>query len=105
VTQPHVDGGVSLIDKSFMKLRYAAVLALTGWYLITPPPQANGHLDTSAPLSQWRIQSGFGTGEDCKNTVAELSSKALKEGKSDDAEELKASQCVSTDDPRLKGNL
>jgi hypothetical protein len=34
-----------------------------------------------------------------------LSSKALKEGNAADAEELKVSQCVSTDDPRLKGNL
>lgn len=89
-----------------MKLQHAAAaLALAGWYLLTPPLQDNGHFDTSAPLSEWRIQSGFGTGEDCKNTVAELSSKAMKEGRSGDADELKASQCVSTDDPRLKGNL
>jgi hypothetical protein len=89
-----------------MKLQHAAAaLALAGWYLITPPPQANGQFDTSVPLSEWRIQSGFGTGEDCKNTVAELSSKAMREGRSGDADELKASQCVSTDDPRLKGNL
>jgi hypothetical protein len=89
-----------------MKLQHtAAVLALAGWYLITPPSQTNGHFDTSAPLSEWRIQSGFGTGDDCKKTVAELSSKAMKEGKSGDADELKASQCVATDDPRLKGNL
>lgn len=100
-----VDGTASLIDNSSMKLRYAAALALTGWYLITPPPQGNGHYDTSVPMSKWRIQSGFGTGDDCKKTVAELSSKALKEGNAADAEELKVSQCVSTDDPRLKGNL
>jgi hypothetical protein len=56
-------------------------------------------------MSRWRIQSGFGTGDDCKKTVAELSSQALKQGNSADAEELKVSQCVSTDDPRLKGNL
>ena len=100
-----VDGTAWLIDNSSMKLRYAAALALTGWYLITPPPQANGHFDTSVPMSRWRIQSGFGTGDDCKKTVAELSSQALKQGNSADAEELKVSRCVSTDDPRLKGNL
>ena len=88
-----------------MKLRHAAGIALAGWYLITPPPQRNGHYDASVPMSKWRIQSGFGTGDDCKKPGAELSSKARKEGNAADAEELKVSRCVPTDDPRLKGNL
>jgi len=87
-----------------MKLQHAAALALTGWYLMTPPTQAKGRYDTSAPLSKWRIEAGFGTGEECKKTLVLLSSRALKEGKPDDIEALKDAQCVATDDARLKGN-
>jgi hypothetical protein len=35
-----------------MKLRHAAAVMLTGWFLITPPPLANGHYDPSAALSK-----------------------------------------------------
>lgn len=86
-----------------MKLQHAAALALAGWYLITPP-QAKGRFDTSAPWSQWRIEAGFGTGEECKKTLALLSARALKEGRPDDIEAVKDAQCVSTDDLRLKAN-
>jgi hypothetical protein len=87
-----------------MKLRHAAALALTGWYLMTPPPQAKGRYDKSAPLENWRIEAGFATGEDCRRTLSVLSSRAAKEGKSNDIEAVKDAQCVSTDDPRIKGN-
>jgi hypothetical protein len=85
-----------------MKFRHAAALALTGWYLMTPPLQANGHHDQAAPLEKWRIEAGFGTGDDCKKTLGVLSSRAAKEGKSRDIEAVKDAQCVSTDDPRIK---
>ena len=87
-----------------MKLQHAAALALAGWYLMTPPTQAKGRYDTSAPLSKWRIEAGFGTSEECKKMLVLLSSSALKEGKPDDIEAVKDAQCVSTDDARLKGN-
>jgi hypothetical protein len=93
-----------LIDKPYMKLRHTAAAVLAGWFLITPPPQANGHYDTSAPLSKWKIEEGAGTKEQCRETRALLSSRALKEGRSGDAEEAKDAQCVSMDDPRLEGN-
>lgn len=98
-----LDGGAPLIDKPFMKLQHAAALALTGWYLMTPPTQAKGRFDTSAPLSKWRIEAGFETGEECKKTLVLLSSRALKEGKPEDIEAVNNAQCVSMNDARVKG--
>ncbi len=77
---------------------------LTGWFLITPPPQANGHYDTSAPLSKWKIEEGAGTREKCREVQAFLTLRARKEGKPSDVEEVKDAWCVSMDDPRLEGN-
>ncbi len=87
-----------------MKLHHAAVLALGGWYLMTPPLQANGRYEKSAPLSRWRVESGFGSREDCMKTIADLIERASTQGRRDDAEELKVAKCVSTDDPRIKGD-
>ena len=98
-----LDDEVALIDKPWMKLRHAAAVALAGWFLITPPPQSNGHYDTSAPLSKWKIEGGAGTREQCKETQALLSARAIKEGRPSDIVEIKHAQCVSMDDPRLEG--
>jgi len=87
-----------------MKLQHAAALALAGWYLMTPPIQAKGRYETSAPLSKWRIEAGFGSSEDCKKTLVGLASRAREEGKTQDIEAVKDAQCVATDDSRLKGN-
>ena len=86
-----------------MKPHHAAVLALAGWYLITPP-QAKGRFDTSAPWPQWRLEAGFATGDECKKTLGLLKSRALEEGRADDIDAAKDAQCVATDDARLKAN-
>jgi hypothetical protein len=86
-----------------MKLRHAAPVALAGWFLITPPPQSNGHYDRSAPLSKWKVEGGAGTREQCKETQAVLSARAIKEGRPSDIEEIRHAQCVPMDDPRLEG--
>jgi hypothetical protein len=98
-----LDGELPLIDKPCMKLRHAAAVALTGWFLITPPPQANGRYDTSAHLPNWKIEGGADTREQCRETQALLSARAIKEGRPSDIEEIKDAQCVSMDDPRLEG--
>ena len=85
-----------------MKSQLAALLAVAGWYLMTPPAQPNGRFDTSAPISKWRIEAGFASSDDCKKTVATLGSKAAQEGRPGDVEAIKNAQCVATDDPRLK---
>lgn len=71
---------------------------------MTPPLDANRHYDLAAPLSDWRIESGFATGDDCKKTLVILGSRARAEGRPDDIEKVKDARCVSTDDPRLKGS-
>jgi hypothetical protein len=76
----------------------------TGWFLITPPPQANGHYDTSAPLSKWKIEEGAGTREKCREVQAFLTMRVRKDGKPSDIEQVKGASCVSMDDPRLEGN-
>ena len=86
-----------------MKLRHIAAVALTGWFLITPP-QSNGHYDVSAPLSKWKIEEGAGDAGKMQRPQASLNSLALKKGQPDDIEEVKNARCVSTDDPRLEGN-
>jgi hypothetical protein len=87
-----------------MKLRHTAVVVLTGWFLITPPPLANGRYDTSAPLSKWKVEGGAGTREQCKEEQALLGSRAAKEARPADIEAVKDAQCVPMDDPRLEGN-
>ena len=98
-----LDGEPALIDKPWMKLRHATAAALSGWFLITPPPQNNGHYDTSAPLSKWKVEGGAGTSEQCKETQALLSASAIKAGRPGDIAAIKHAQCVSMDDPRLEG--
>jgi hypothetical protein len=97
VWQIALDGEPALIDKPWMKLRHAAEVALAGWFLITPPPQSNGHYDTSAPLG------GAGTSEQCKETQALLSARAIKADRPSDIVAIKHGRCVSMDDPRLEG--
>ncbi len=99
------DSAAALRDKRLMRLACAAALALAGgWYLMTPPQQASGHYDTAAPLSEWQIESGFATGEECRKTLTMLASRARKEGRADDIEKVKEARCVPTDDARLKEN-
>jgi hypothetical protein len=85
--------------------RHAAALTLVGWYLMMPPKIA-GHYRLNAPLSQWTHVSSYDSADDCENLVTtgkliwESNPKAMA-----DAEQTKAmaeTQCVSTDDPRLK---
>jgi hypothetical protein len=99
-----------------MKPRHAAALALVSWYLIMPPS-----FDSTIPLSKWNRISTFDSIDKCasfKLTVQQeindpagqekIRKEAAKTGtpwNSDLAiSRSKAAQCVSTDDPRLKGN-
>jgi hypothetical protein len=98
-----------------MKLRHAAALALVGWYLMLPPPFGQASLD------QWDILSAFDTAQECENHKSELLrvvsdpkqfAKFAAEAKKQDPtwnrdtaiSRIQGSECVSTDDPRLKRN-
>jgi hypothetical protein len=93
-----------------MNARHAAALAFVGWYLMLPPPASDHQgTDTTAPLSIWfRAKPVYETKADCERDKAGLI--ALKrENPSSPAEQMKlegekAGLCVSSDDPRLKGN-
>ena len=75
----------------------------SGWFLITPPEKADGHYDDSAGLSKWKVEEGAGSEDKCQRLRAALSSLALKQGSASDIEQVKASRCISMNDPRLDG--
>ena len=96
-----------------MKLRHAAALALTGWYLMIPPAieeHSNHRLYTkAAPLSQWQMLKSFDTAKECEGAVEALA-KPLRAAidqqqhlSLDDMRPLYA-RCFASDDPRLRGN-
>ena len=115
-----------------MKPRHAAALALVGWYLMVPPLSGKG-VDLSAALSQWEEQAGFDSADSCErararvwkcgavlnnadkgdvNSVCDQPMRTRAQAKDKEEESVIASVatqnmsalCVSTDDPRLKGN-
>jgi hypothetical protein len=90
-----------------MKLRHAAALALVGWWVMFPP-LVGGRCQVNAPLSQWDKSGPFDTADQCKSAMAidQLPSAIAKttNGDAESIKRIKAEQCVSTDDPRLKGN-
>jgi hypothetical protein len=50
-----------------VKSRHAAVLALVGWYLMTPLGDSNtGKMYYEAPLKYWRLDGSFDTAKECK---------------------------------------
>ena len=93
-----------------MNLRHAAALALVGWYLMAPPatcPLLDGVM-CKEPLSQWSIVEGFDAAQSCNNSLTSLQNFWGRLDLSNPAahQSLKRVvhyQCVSTDDPRLKG--
>ena len=101
-----------------MKPRHAAALALVGWYLLAPPFAAPYTPDPTAPLSQWDHEESFDSATKCEDYAADLlkTAKAKAFAARDSTNPFKAAafqgfadaqalaQCISTDDPRLKGN-
>jgi hypothetical protein len=111
-----------------MKLRHAAALSLLivagcasagqggsfgGWLLMVPPLTSGGSADTGEPLSKWQIVGNFASQIDCNNVMtneqfgaqAQLGPIKIAQTPSQgDAVKILNGQCVSTADPRLKGN-
>jgi hypothetical protein len=89
-----------------MRPCYAAALVLVGWYLMLPPV-FKGIPHSSDPLGDWIIFDSFDKASECKaakdkrgNEVAGwVREHALKEAAAAQWEE---SQCIASDDPRLK---
>jgi len=107
-----------------MKLRHAAALALVGWFFVLPPTRFQRlpsgktavHMNPKAPLSRWQILGRFDSTEECYEYSNELrkvqhetdppSISAVEEQDEETTMNvyLAKSQCIVTDDPRLKGN-
>ncbi len=102
-----------------MRLRHAAALALTGWYLMTPPLGAHDE-----PLSHWNILKTFDTAAECQSSRQEFvqagtealdvkAAPASPDKFHDEAAALRKrieigssfpwAVCIAADDPRLKG--
>jgi hypothetical protein len=94
------------------KPRHAAALALVGWILMVPPPVLHSSLpvDLGAPLSEWRLFSLHDSAADCEQGLVAFYKLAKTELAANPADErdriqfyqLENSQCVASDDPRLK---
>ena len=96
------------------KLCHAAALALVGWYLLLPPIDGSAHpmiVRSGAPLSQWKSFRSYDTADACERQkngfsyeqyTGEITKEDTPERKAAILRALEASQCVATDDPRLK---
>ncbi len=105
-----------------MKPRHAAALALVGWYLMMPPILDTGGPGIDAPdfpLTSWTVVESYDSATACQKAKAVYPKRArreLKERLQDQTynwrmsaialleDQLKHLSCVSSDDPRLKGD-
>jgi hypothetical protein len=97
-----------------MKLRHAAALALVGWYLMAPPIRQTKddgrYIDEHAEYRDWSILSTFPDRDQCEefrdrgvpDAEQQLAS-GRKKGPRLGLNQLTESECIATDDPRLKG--
>ena len=112
------------LQKASMRPRHAAALALVGWYLMLPPIDVTTRAFlTDRPLSQWHVSKGFDSAKECEAFLADekemLSHPTVDVGErtldldlyigrlgSTRERMLRGlgySQCIDTDDSRLKG--
>jgi hypothetical protein len=97
-----------------MKLRHAAALALTGWYLIAPPAPGTKPVP---PLYKWVRLHEFDTAAQCKQWIRMQKTVPSKDAvvkwgcmtnngdycpPSATDTEQSWERCVASDDPRLK---
>ena len=89
------------------KLRYAAALALVGWYLMVPPPHSNE--SESPPLSEWSVYQTFESADVCYFFREETASGMLQDAPPDFVARFdgrfmdifEQAKCIASDDPRL----
>jgi hypothetical protein len=99
-----------------MKLRHTAALALTGWYLMLAPRTSDTlpvTYDATAPLGQWNVVGSYDTAAECDKGKHEIPNQILQNRDKMTAEKkvaatqtvtnlLSSSDCIASDDPRLK---
>jgi hypothetical protein len=91
-----------------MKPRHAVALALVGWYLMVPPTKNVNQIDPSIPLPKWVVLRAFDTADACNEAqdqlryrVSRLNLRVPVASAASEAAEF--SQCIASDDPRLRG--
>jgi len=87
-------------------LRFVA-LSRAGWSLLVPPDLPNSsQANTSVPLSQWinSADDEYDTQEQCESDLEHARQQRKHVGARLNAKADEASQCVSSDDPRLKAD-
>lgn len=88
-----------------MRLRYAAALALVGWYLLLPPWVARNKFDAHAPLSKWQKSGKFDTEDACTLMRSALIDWYVDHPKEKDASWFRrlygSSKCAPAADPGL----
>jgi hypothetical protein len=89
-----------------MNLRHAVALALVGWYLMVPPPfdiDIKAGIYNHKPLGEWTRKATFDTEFECKREIAKGCGTINQNGEDiGRVGPLCYSQCIATDDPRLK---
>ena len=91
---------------------HAAALPLVGWYLMVPPPVLHSSLpvDLAAPLSKWEIFSTHDSAAECEQGLVAFYKLSKTEQIANPSDErnrirfyqLESSQCIASDDSRLK---
>jgi hypothetical protein len=90
--------------------RHLGIIGVLVWYLLTPPYVGMQKFDSKAPLSKWYEAVDFDSLADCQRyragTIKQYEKRLSADSSSSRAnvELFKASQCVSSDDPRRAGN-
>ena len=92
-----------------MNLRHAAALALVGWYLMIPPRDVNHKVRFDWPLNLWTVYKAYDSADQCnkfKEFLQEGIDRPETKKKFSFADSLSHdihdSQCIASDDPRLK---
>jgi hypothetical protein len=92
-----------------MKPRHAAALVLVGWYLMVPPTKETNQMAPSVPLPNWVVLRAFDTADACNEAqdqlryhVSRLNLQNPVVSAASEAAEF--SQCIASDDPRLREN-
>lgn len=82
-----------------MKLRHAAALALAGWYLMIPPKN-----HTDAPISERSEFAAYDTAKECEDAKRRLTEDVAAGRLHVSPAQIAWSDCLASDDPRLKSN-
>jgi hypothetical protein len=94
---------------------FPAALFLAVWYLMVPPlVDTPSKIDTEAPLTSWGKSQTFSTEKECRESLASLQPKyehtatapsgTIQRGTRAFALQIAFARCISSGDPRLKGN-